>query len=319
MKLSIVMPTFNKVKLLQQALAALARQNLDPSVAWEIVVVNDGSTDTTAHWLTTANESLPVPLNVVSPNQNVGRAKARNLGAQAATGQWILFLDDDIVAPEGLLAAHLSLLESNPGFGTIGYAVTEPTVVDAPHFSYLDSRGVAKLSPGCAPGRFFVTQNAAVPRQAFMDVGGFDESFTGYGFEDMEVAFRLEDKAGLQFMALTEPVPVHVHHHSLAEYWSKKVECGRDTLPRLARLHPHRIPEMNLHYVVDWSGQKKVPCLGRFIRRFARSALGRRFPFWLDRWPCDAQHRPLAAKLYYRFMNLAVLCCFAQGLSETSD
>jgi glycosyltransferase involved in cell wall biosynthesis len=316
MKLSVVIPTFNKVALLKQTLAALARQDPGPDRAWEVVVVNDGSSDGTADFLKAAAEPADSNLVIVDPPGNVGRARARNLGARTARGTWILFLDDDIVAPEGLLSAHLDLLESHPGCGTIGYAVTDPTLVDAPHFHYLDSRGVAGLASGSAPGKFFVTQNAAVPRQAFLDSGAFDEDFSAYGFEDMEVAFRMEDKAGVKFIALTAPVPVHVHHHTLEEYLAKKVECGRNSLPHLALIHPDRIREMKLHYVVDAPGQPGLSGAEKLVRVFLDSGLGGIIPRLLASWPSGQGYDPMWRGLYFQFMNLTILSCFRKGLKE---
>jgi glycosyltransferase involved in cell wall biosynthesis len=315
MKISVVIPTHNKVGLLERTLDALTNQEMAPQDDWEIVVVNDGSSDGTAVFLDQRRRSPGVPLEVVTPPSNVGRAKARNLGARAARGNWILFLDDDIVAPPGLLRAHLELLENNPGCGTIGYAVTEPSLIDAPHFHYLDSRGVARLKPGPAPGRFFVTQNAAVPRGAFLDVGGFDEEFSTYGFEDMEVAFRLEDQAGVRFLALTAPVPQHVHHHTLEQYLEKKVESGRLSLPHLARIHPARIREMKLHFVVDAPGQSPLLMADRLVRWVAGSPLSRRLPEWMADWPTEQGFRPRWPALYFRLMNLTVLGCFRQGVT----
>ncbi len=315
MILSVVVPSMNKVDLLRQTIDALVKQEAGINRQWEVVVVNDGSTDGTADFLGTIDGTGENPLlRVVSPPHNVGRAKARNLGAQAATGNYILFMDDDIVAPAGLVKAHLDLLESRPGNGTIGYAVTAPEVVDAPHFSYLDSRGVAKLSEAMAPGRFFVTQNAAISREAFLSIGGFDEDFSSYGFEDMEVAFRLEDNAGIQFLALKEPVPLHVHHHTLQEYLDKKVECGRHSLPHLARLHPRRIVEMKLHHVVDYEGQAHLGLLSRLIRMMT--------PFrgilqgLLKVWPSNKSHDPLLPGVHHRLMDLTVLLSFRQGVME---
>jgi len=316
MILSVVIPTFNKQPLLRRTLEALIDQILTGDPAWEIVVVNDGSTDGTADFLADleARRSGRVPaVRTVRPGTNVGRARARNLGAEAARGTYLLFLDDDIVAPAGLVQAHLDVLTAGTSVGTIGYAVTDPEVVDAPHFHYLDTRGVARLGRGPAPGRFFVTQNAAVPRAAFAAVGGFDEAFQAYGFEDMELAFRLEDKTQVAFQALTGPVPVHVHHHSLAQYWNKKRECGRHTLPRIARLHPHRVAEMRLDLVFDRGVR------GRLLNIWSRSGAGRRFPEWLGGWPVGAGHRPRMAGLYFRLMNLAVLTCFCQGLADSSE
>jgi len=324
MILSVVIPTMNKCNLLAQTLSALNRQRLDRDAAWEIVVINDGSTDGTGDFLAIEAATRDSRLVVVEPGHNVGRAKARNLGVQAAQGQFILFLDDDIVAPAGLLSAHLELLLAAENCGTIGYAVTESSLVDAPHFYYMDSRGAARLPTGPAPGRYFVTQNAAVPREAFLAIGGFDEKFSAYGFEDMEVAFRLEDKQGLRFYALPEPVPVHVHHHTMSEYFAKKIECGRHSLPHMARLHPGRIPEMQLHHVVDvpsLGSRAQVRSLGllsRMVRVLADSPLGPRLPKIMAHWPTTGPSRPVFRALYYRLMNLSVLCAYRQGLTETA-
>jgi glycosyltransferase involved in cell wall biosynthesis len=315
MLLSVVIPTMNKAGLLGRTLAALEHQDLGPGQGWEVVVVDDGSTDGTAALLAEQATAGRLPLKVVSPGGNVGRAKARNLGARTAAGDFLLFLDDDIVAPPGLLAAHLAILTAAPGSGTIGFAVTDPDLIDAPHFHYLDTRGTARLQPGPAPARFFVTQNAAVPRAAFLAVGGFDEEFSAYGFEDMELAFRLEDQAGVHFEVLSLPVPHHVHHHSSAEYFAKKVTCGRRSLPHLARLHPSRLAEMRLHHVVDTPSGPPPAVVSRLVRRLALSPVGRSLPHWLERWPVGAGYRPLGAGFYFRLMNLAVLCAYCQGVA----
>lgn len=319
MILSVVIPTMNKVSLLRRTLTALLEQDSGIEERWEIVVVDDGSTDETSDYLKdlVARHQTDRPaLHVVAPGMNLGRARARNLGARNATGTWILFLDDDIVVPPGLPGAHLDVLRAHPGYGTIGYAVTAPEVFDAPHFHYLDTRGVARLGAGPAPARYFVTQNAAVPRREFLSVGGFDEDFSAYGFEDMEVAFRLEDETGTRFRVLPAPVPVHVHHHTLAQYFEKKRECGRHSLVRIAEIHPARLAEMRLDLVIDPPGGR--PSLAaRCVRLFAASPLGRKLPGGLERWPRTAAHRPRLPGLYCRIMNLAVLCCFRRGVTES--
>ena len=319
MLVSVVIPTMNKVDLLARTLAALKVQDIGRPGEWEVVVVNDGSTDATAEFLADQRDWSGPRLRVVRPERNVGRARARNLGARAAAGRYLLFLDDDIVAPAGLVKAHLDELEAHPDCGTIGYAVTEPALVDGAHLRYMDSRGAARLPAGPAPGRYFVTQNAAVPRDVFLAVGGFDENFAAYGFEDMEVAFRLEDMGGLRFRALPGPVPVHVHHHSAAQYFAKKVECGRWSLPLLARLHPGRIREMQLHHVVDVPGSAAPGAFTNLIRSLAASPFGRDLPLLLSIWPVLPGFRPLLAPVYFRLMNLAVLCAYRRGVTASDS
>jgi len=318
LNLSVVMPTMNKAALLERSLAALARQVVPEGSSWEVVVVDDGSTDGTAAVLSRLAASFPVPLKTVSAVTNVGRARARNMGLAAADGTWILFLDDDILAPGNLIAAHLELLAGDTNRGTIGYAVTDPDLVDAPHFHYLDSRGVAKLGSGSAPARYFVTQNATAPRWALQEVGGFQESFSAYGFEDMELAFRLEDRCGVQFKALVEPVPLHIHHHSLDEYLAKKVECGRHSLPLLAELHPERLVEMKLHYIIDSPG-RNPGWRARLLRTLLDSPAGGGAGWMVSHWPRREGGVPRWRGLYFSLMNLAVLACYRHGLNQMAD
>ncbi len=311
MILSVVIPTCNKRDLLARTLAALRVQQPGTD-AWQIVVVNDGSTDDTARLLDELAAEDP-RLVVVSPPRNVGRAAARNLGWQAASGRWVLFLDDDILAPVGLLKAHLEILERDPSHGTIGPAVTDPSIVDGPHFHYLDTRGVAKLPHGPAPGKYLVTQNAAVPRNALERIGGFDEEFAAYGFEDMALGFRLED-SGVHFQVLPTPVPLHIHHHTLAEYLGKKRICGHGSLQQIAERHPHRLAEMRLHLIVDPPGNAPE---GRnlCLRQVLRGSLGRFATTLAGAWPWDGQ-RPLLSAGYFRCMDVAVLSAFCSGLAD---
>lgn len=311
MILSVVIPTRDKAALLARTLAALHAQRLDEP--WEIVVVDDASGDGTPALLAAAPGAR---LRVVTCPRNVGRAAARNLGWRAAAGRWVLFLDDDIVAPPGLLAAHLSRLREAPGCGTIGRVVTDPAIVDGALFHYLDSRGVAKGGAGEVPARWFVTQNAAVPREALAAVGGFDERFRVWGFEDMELAFRLEDRLGTRFLAVTAPVPLHAHHHTLAEWLAKKRGCGALSLPLLADLHPGRLREMRLDWVLDRPGAASRPAAAPLLRAAAGGPAPRLLAACAAAWPTGRGRAPRAAKLYARLLDLLVLLAYRRGLTD---
>lgn len=317
MIVSVVIPTRNKRPLLARTLAALEAQAGGPE-AWEIVVVDDASTDGTAELLASSAARPGSRLRVVRCDANVGRAAARNRGAAAATGRWLLFLDDDILAGPGLLAAHLSRLAAGAGVGTIGRVRTAPEIVDAPHFHYLDTRGAAKVAGDTVPARYFVTQNAAVPREAFWAVKGFDERFSAYGFEDAELGFRLADR-GLRFLAVPGPAPCHLHHHTLGQFLAKKRECGRWALPLLARLHPARIPEMRLHWAID-AGLRPAPSpVVRAFRAWARGRGPEKLQAGLEGWPVRSGQRPAWPSLYARALDLLVMAAYRQGLLAGED
>lgn len=312
MILSVVIPTHDKRDLLARCLAALRCQQ-PGTEDWQIVVVDDGSRDGTAAYLRELAAGEP-RLRLVAPAANVGRAAARNLGWRAAEGRWVLFLDDDILAPPGLLAAHLEVLSADARLGTIGPAVTDPAIADGRHFHYLDTRGVARLPRGPAPARFFVTQNAAVPRAALLQIGGFDEGYSAYGFEDMDLGFRLE-ATGVRFEVLPAPVPLHLHHHSLAEYLAKKRVGGQRSLRRLAERHPDRLREMRLHLVIDPPGRPSSLVM-RCFRRGLATAAGPAGAALAAYWPGRGT-RPWAPWLFCRCMDMAVMGAYCQGIAAS--
>ena len=314
MILSVVIPTHGKRPLLARTLEALRAQ--DPGTDdWQIVVVDDGSKDDTAAYLEGLGTAEP-RLKVASAGRNVGRAAARNIGWQRAEGRWVLFMDDDILAPRGLLRAHLDLLQADLRCGTIGPAVTDPEIADGRHFHYIDTRGVARLRQGPAPAKYFVTQNAAVAREALSRVGGFDESFAAYGFEDMDIGFRLED-AGVRFLALPEPVPLHLHHHTLDDYIEKKRICGRHSIGHIAVRHPGRLREMRLDLVIDPPGGPRR-LSRRLLRCFLASLAGPVAVRLAGCWPGHGPS-PWAPGLFCRCMDIAVLGAYCQGLSHGVD
>jgi glycosyltransferase involved in cell wall biosynthesis len=301
--LSVVIPTHNKLELLKQTLDALAKQETGGE-AFELVVVDDASSDGTSNWLHQRRQTWPGEMHIVDCPHNVGRARARNLGAAEATGRWLLFMDDDIVAPPDLLQSHLDLLRTDETCGVIGLVETDPGIVDAPHFHYIDSRGVGKISGEIVPSKYLVTQNTSLPRQAFLDCGGFDERFTAYGFEDMELGFRLEDRAGIVFHALRSPVPRHVHHHDLQTYLDKKTLCAQGSLQLIGRLHPARMDEMRLGRLLD----------ANYVYLWTIAALKPLLTACLGIWPTGLHSLAKFTGLYNRLMDAAIYSAYCQGV-----
>ncbi len=306
-KLSVIIPTYNKADLLQQTLDALSKQNLDVS-QWQLVVVNDGSTDNTDEILKTFSDIWKGNIELIKPEANLGRAKARNLGAESASGDYLLFLDDDIVAPVNLLSSHMLKLDAVGGFGVIGTIVTSADLVDAPHFYYIDSRGVAKIKAGFVPGKYLVTQNCSMPRKLFIKVGGFDEKFTAYGFEDMDLGIKLCN-AGLKFRLLDGPVPIHVHHHTLSQYLEKKRECGAESLALISEKHPESVVDMRLNWVLE----RRPGFLIKYFRYLSTSFFYKFAVSLAIKWPSNSVNKPIFENMYYKLMDFLVMASFYRG------
>jgi glycosyltransferase involved in cell wall biosynthesis len=247
---SVVIPTYRKQGFLGATLESLSLQTY-PAEATEVVVVDDCSRDGTIDYL----RSLDVPFTLVAIEHEVnrGRSAARNTAVRAASGDLIVFVDDDMRCEPDLLEVYVAFHERRPDAVAIGSAMTAPELGHATVYSYLDEMGVHRLAPGSrVPARYFVTNNSSVARQPLLDVGLFDESFRRYGFEDTELAFRLEDEAGLEFHYCAEAVAYHLHAQTLEQVLAKRIEAARP-LRRLLARHPNRAAELSVDVLMPGS------------------------------------------------------------------
>jgi glycosyltransferase involved in cell wall biosynthesis len=241
-KISVVTPTRDKVVLLERTLRSLARQDLDHG-SYEVVVVDDGSRDDTPGFL--AGHEAPFRLRTVRMETNRGRAAARNRGLAEATGDLVVFLDDDMECVPGFLRAHREFHEGRPREGGIGNVVNHPEITAAPVDRYMSSRGAQKVrGHGPLPWKYFSTNNSSVRKEDLDAVGGFDEGFIHYGFEDLELGWRLVKERGLELRFVEEARSLHIHPHTLEEVLEKKTLCGRASLLYLFRKHPEARREL---------------------------------------------------------------------------
>lgn len=310
MRVSVVIPTFGKADLLSDTLAALGRQTYPPEIT-EVVVVDDCSRDGTAEMLSRLTPRFG--LNRLRHDTNRGRAAARNTGVLGATGELVVFLDDDMRAEPGLIEEHVRFHGSHPGAAVIGNALTAPELGRSNVFAYLDTRGVHKLRPGSrSPARYFLTNNSSVPRKALVAAGLFDESFLSYGFEDMDIAYRLERDAGLEFWYCREAVAHHIHHHSLDQLLAKRLESARSTLPYLIRKHPDRIGDLSLDLLLppaphDPAALRARKALFRCLAAAPLERAGRAIA--LHAWP---------RRLAYPVLDYLIACQYRRGLAEAA-
>jgi GT2 family glycosyltransferase len=242
-RLSVVIPTYGKRALLEQTLGSLETQTY-PKELVEVVVVDDCSPDDTRTFLASANP--PYTLRTIRHATNRGRAAARNTGVAEATGDLVLFVDDDMRCDRELLAEHVKCHEEHPDSAVIGNALTAPEFGRSTAQSYLDGMGVHRLRQGArAPARYFTTNNASVARKTLLDVGLFDEDFSVYGCEDTEIGFRLENIAGLTFWYCPSAVAYHIHHQTMEQLLAKRLEASRSFRVLLAK-HPERAADLSL-------------------------------------------------------------------------
>jgi peptidoglycan/xylan/chitin deacetylase (PgdA/CDA1 family)/GT2 family glycosyltransferase len=191
-ELSVVVPTYQRRALVLACVASLVEQSLDPR-AYEIIVVVDGSDDGTGEAL----RALATPCSLrVEEIANGGAARARNRGAEVASGTYCLFLDDDMVADPTLLAAHLETQRAHGGVLGIGALHTDASRSSHPitsrmvtwlndHNQRLTEGHRAVDAVDCLSG------NVCVPLAPFRAVGGFATDIAAA--EDTELGIRLAE------------------------------------------------------------------------------------------------------------------------------
>ncbi len=205
---SVVIPTYNRLPILEKCLRALEHQELnDASVVtgYEVVLVDDGSTDGTLEWLASRSTEFP---HVRSLSQDhMGPAAARNLGVERATGDTIIFIDSDLVVTDYFLQSHAeALMEGEQKLGS-DRLFTYGSVINTCNFDNPTSEPY-KLTDFSAA--YFATGNVAIARKWLEKAGLFDTRFQLYGWEDLELGVRLK-QLGLKLIKCPEAVGYHWH------------------------------------------------------------------------------------------------------------
>jgi glycosyltransferase involved in cell wall biosynthesis len=195
---SIVIPTYNRQPILQKCLTALETQTYTGQ--YEVVVVDDGSTDGTVEWLR-ANPHLFPHLRLLTQDHK-GPAAARNLGVQSAQGDTIIFIDSDLVVLDQFIHHHHQALQSAPP-----KTFTYGRVINTANFDSPTSEPYKVTDFSAA---FFATGNVAIARHWLIDAGLFDTGFSLYGWEDLELGVRLKTM-GLTLIKVSEAVGYHWH------------------------------------------------------------------------------------------------------------
>jgi glycosyltransferase involved in cell wall biosynthesis len=204
---SIVIPTYNRLPILQKCLRALEIQTIDSQVitGYEVVVVDDGSTDGTIAWLQASTAELPHVK--VYEQAHKGASTARNLGVERATGDTIIFIDSDLVVTAVFLQSHAdALVKGHQELGN-DKLFTYGSVINTDNF---DNPTAEPYKITDFSNAYFATGNVAIARHWLLEVGLFDLDFNLYGWEDLELGVRLKDR-GLKMIKCPAAVGYHWH------------------------------------------------------------------------------------------------------------
>lgn len=221
MKLTVVITTYNRKAVLEKAIRAYFNQDR-PAPDFEILVVDDGSTDGTAEAVAGYAASSPVKVRSVR-QENSGLAAARNAGIRNVTSDVLLFSDDDIIPAGNLVAQHLSWHQQHPepNVAVLGHTIWSPEVRVTPFMKWygeagalLDLRGIDHKTE--LDVLHFYGGHMSLKPEFLRRNGMYDEGFKTYGWEDFELGYRLF-RHGLRLLYNSGAVGYHYQTMTFAD------------------------------------------------------------------------------------------------------
>ena len=227
--LGIIIPTHNRINALQQCLAHLEHQTFTD---FEVVVVDDGSTDSTYSQMQDYLQRTPLTIRYVA-QQNAGPAKARNLGISLLEPALCLLLGDDIFASPTLVASHVKLHQQFPELEVAALGLTRWSTTGqhiTPFMQWLEEGPIQfaykDLLAGIPPTwHHFYTSNLSV-KTALLKRFPFSEAFPFAAVEDSELGYRLSKQAGLEVKFIPEALAHHLHPTTFRQACARMIRVG---------------------------------------------------------------------------------------------
>jgi glycosyltransferase involved in cell wall biosynthesis len=222
---SVIIPTYNRAGRIGYCLDALRSQ--DCAHAFEVIVVDDGSNDDTLQVLARYPE-----VRVVS-QANAGPAAARNRGVREASGEIVLFTDDDCEPFTNWLKEMLKPFDDPGVVGAKGvYRTRQPEL--AARFVQIEYEDRYRIMARQATIDFIDTYSAAFRRDRFIESGGYDTAFPVACCEDSELSYRMSAR-GWPMVFVQTAIVWHQHPATLASYLRRKVKFAFWRVPAVKR------------------------------------------------------------------------------------
>jgi glycosyltransferase involved in cell wall biosynthesis len=269
---SVVIPTHNRIVMLQRVLDSLERQKDAPE--FETIVIDDGSTDDTERILSQRRGIL------FRSQPNSGPGRARNLGVSLARGRFIAFIGDDTIPEPRFLAEHARThAESNddPLIACLGYTGWPGDARVTAFMDYINDYGLQfgyrLIEDGTTvPFNFFYTSNISIDRQLLLDYP-FDTTFPSAAWEDIEVAYRLQHR-GLKIRYNAKAITRHYHQMNVDSFARRQYTVGKS-----GAIFYRKHPELGHFLGVHELESRRLADERQLARLRRRARLGERFRF----------------------------------------
>lgn len=229
--ISVVIATYDRPERLRECLDSLTR-SVFPRARFQVVVIDDGSPQPCLE----ITRSFEPDFNIRCIRQeNLGPAAARNRGVSESSSRFIAFIDDDCRTDPQWLSVVVRNLEAAPDVFFGGrtpndlssnvYTLASQTILDAVYAFYNSDEG---------DPRFFASNNIALGRDRFVELGGFDTTFPLAAAEDRDFCDRWRFR-GWPMRFLPDAVVMHAHSMSFRGFWRQQYNYGRGAF------HYHRL------------------------------------------------------------------------------
>lgn len=250
MEISVIIPTHNRASLLEKSLSKIFSSNF-PKNKYEVIVIDDGSTDNTDLICKSIKEKNFKYIK----QKKAGQGVARNKGIEIAQGKIILFGQDDIFITKNFLLEHYNFHQKNPkkNYACLGLILWDPELevneimkwntneitlfgkFGGHQFAYNQLKDKKQ-----ANYNYFYTSNLSLKKEIFIN-NKFDPWFDGYGWEDIELGYRLTKKENLKLFYNSQAVVYHHHPMNLEDFKQRMIQIGS-----AIHLFKQKHPEVNV-------------------------------------------------------------------------
>jgi len=309
---SVIVPSYNRSDALPATLVSLARQTLGPDL-FEVIMVDDGSSDGSVGLIEELRPQLPYELNMLQ-QQNRGPGAARNRGVRTAHHDLLVFWDSDMVAAPEMLNEHARLQEESGPALVAGARRpwSEALTTAFARTMYGDRTDEDQFSGRTPSFQEMFSSNLSIPRQSFFELGGFDESLRAY--EDVDFAYRAQ-QAGTTLLFSREALGYHNHPMTLEEACAQQRHY-QSCAPALLHKHPELAGQLR-HLIdkapISWGDDRPSLVVRKLIRQALAGQMGEST---LTRVVCVLERLGIVPRLRARIYMAILSSCALHGYRE---
>lgn len=296
---SIVIPTYNRADVVERTLRQLDAQDY-PADRFEVIVV-DNSSDSTPEMVSRLAASSRAPIRLMHRAERLPAVK-RNLGLRAATGDLVLFLNDDVWARPDFLAQHARSHGERPGrlVAVVGHVEQSPEMPRTPFLDFYRPFAYHEIAASAdreVSSRHFWSMNLSMRRDEMLARNlVFHEDWAEIGHEDVELGYRWA-RAGGVIVYNPRAYVEHYHPHTLASACRLQESIGRG-LRDLEKLVPE--PDLLERYgVFSWRNSPRSVIRGLVRKALFNAATVPYAKAWLER---QTRNTPLTRWMYWKVM-----------------